>query len=161
VGFNDYADTAFDGVVVMPSTVSTDVTLKGFPPVLVTGSLELDGANLSLTKGSFFFDDDAGLRLANGALYANAVSFLHVDALSGGWKGLSLEEGTEDSVVQACEFGYGGSKTSANLVLWSDATVRGSLFHDSPGYGILVAGSADPILEDNSFENNAMGDIGP
>ncbi len=164
VGDNDYSGAAFDGIVVSGGTIERDVNLEGWPAdaVLVDGELVLSSGATSLNgAGTLQFVDGGGLMIDGAQFHAGGVTFTHQGATPGGWEGISvgatgLEVSFDDIVVA-----YGGGWDGANLTLGRSATVQGSTFRDSAGWGILIDEGVEADLSGNTYRDNAQGDVGP
>jgi len=163
VGQNDCSGSAFDGVAVAGGAVSADLTLETWPsdPVLVTADLSLTGGTVALTGGRLAFADGVGLTVDGAHLTATGTTFEHQGGATGGWTGITVAEGSDDAMLAGVTVTQGGAGGGANLTLAADATVQGSLVSYSAGWGILVQDGASPTLEGNTFQNNALGDVGP
>ncbi len=161
VGDNDYSGASFDGVAVAAGSVDSSTTIDSWPDsdVLVTGALELAGGDHSLKDGSLLFADGASLTLSGGSLDADTMAFAHQSGSSGGWLGIDIQAG--EARIADSTITQGGADSGANVTVSTDATITGNAITYSAGWGILVQGGASPTIEDNSYQNNALGDVGP
>lgn len=163
VGENDYTGSAFDGVAVTGTTLEEDLSLDALPSdeVWVRGDLTVAGGTLALTGGGTFrFDDAATLTVDGGVLSAEGMGFEHLEDTPGGWYGIEVAAGSDDTVLENCDIAHGGQGGGANVRLSAAATIRDSTLRDSAGWGLLVAEDVSPTLEDNTYANNALGDEG-
>ncbi len=161
VGENDYSGAVFDGVHVAGGSYSDDVELDVWPsdPVLVGGYLELDGGVHNLTGGDLVFADGMSLTINDGSFTATEVGFDHQGDTPGGWQGITVNGG-EVTITQST-VANGGMGAGANITLNADATITDNHIGYSAGWGILVQGGATPTIENNTYQNNALGDVGP
>jgi parallel beta-helix repeat protein len=161
VGVNDFSGASFDGVAVAGGTVSTDTAVTEWPSeqVLITADLELASGTHSLVGGTLLFADGTSLALSDGSLTAQGMVLMHQGETSGGWYGVHATGG-ELSILDST-VSHGGAHGGANLTVATDATITGNTINYSAGWGILVGGDASPTIEDNSYQNNALGDVGP
>ena len=161
IGENDYSGASFDGVAVAAGTIGTDTSIDTWPSeqLLVTGPLELaDGAH-SLVGGTLLFADEASLTVSGGSLDAQDMVFQHQEETAGAWLGVTISAG--EVSITASSISHGGTEEGANVTVATDATITGNTISHSAGWGILVEGEASPTIEDNSYQNNALGDVGP
>ena len=112
-----------------------------------------------------------GWRNDPGAIYARGTADAPVvftssrqDARPGDWDGISLLGGVaSDSVIEHTTFRYGGKSGSGNLLIeGGQGSITNSTFSNSSGAGIRIQTSRAPGLsigDDNTFEDNAEGDI--
>jgi len=134
-------------------TLEAGVVLElGGDVVLASGTHSFKGASL-------IFDDETGLTLSGGFLSVQESFFGHEDETAGAWRGITASAG-ELSLVDST-VAYGGADAGANLTVSIDATITGNTIRDSEGWGIWVEGKAAPTIEGNTYENNALGDVGP
>ncbi len=161
VGENDYSGSIFDGVHVAGGSYSEDVELSTWPsdPVLVGGYLELDGGVHNLTGGNLVFADGMSLDVNDGSFTATEVGFDHLGDTPGGWQGITVHGG-EVSITDS-SIANGGMDGGANITVNSDAIITDNHIAYSAGWGILVQGGASPTIENNTYQNNALGDVGP
>jgi hypothetical protein len=163
-GANDWSGSGFDGPAFTGATLDADLVLGALPfnQFLFTTDLVADGTKISLTKtGVIRFSEGAGLDVSNGTLVATGTGFLQEVDQHGGWKGITLQTGTDASVLDDCEVASGGAGGGANITVWSNATITNSIIRDSAGWGILVSGKALPTMTGNIFDGNDLGDVGP
>ncbi len=164
VGDNDYSATSFDGVVCAGGTLSTDMELSELPSeqVLVEGDITVDGATLTMGGGTLRFSWGTSLVVRDGAMLASGVSFLQQDDIPGTWYGITLGTGAAGSVLDGCEVAHAGmtdgSAEGADITLGSSAVVMNSVIRDSGAWGVVVLEGADPVLLNNSFSGNSLGD---
>ncbi|MFH1463236.1 MAG: hypothetical protein ABIO70_02515 [Pseudomonadota bacterium] len=163
VGENDCSGSAFDGVAVAGGAVSEGLVIASWPsdPVLVSADLSLTGGAVDLTDGRLSFADGVGLTVDGAHFTATGTTFQHEGGATGGWAGITVAAGSDDALFDGATVTQGGADGGANLTLAADATVRDSLVSYSAGWGILVVGDANPTLEANTYQNNALGDVGP
>ncbi len=161
VGSNDFSGAAFDGVAVAGGAVTTDTTIDEWPSgrVLVTGDLELAGGSQAMVGGTLLFADGTGMTVSDGSLSAQAMVFEHQGETAGGWRGISASGGALSIIDSTVS--HGGADGGANITVAIDATITGNSIGYSAGWGIMVEGDASPTIEDNSYQNNALGDVGP
>lgn len=161
VGENDFDGASFDGVAVAAGSVSADTSVVAWPSaqVLVTGALELAAGEHRMEGGSLVFADGTGLTLSGGSLDADGTTFEHQGASAGGWLGINATAG--ELTITDSTVSHGGAHSGANITVATDATIAGNTITYSAGWGILVQGDAAPTIEDNSYQNNALGDVGP
>ena len=84
------------------------------------------------------------------------------EANPGDWEGIYIDSGTtSETEIDHAEFHYGGKSEYGNLVIrGGDVRVSNSLFKDSAGAGIRIKSEGSVLdLSNNTFENNAKGDI--
>ena len=161
VGSNDSSGASFDGVVVAGGAVSTDTAITEWPSdqVLVTADLELASGTHSLVGGTLLFADGTGLTVSDGSLSAQGMVLMHHGETPGGWSGIH-STGGELSLLDST-VSHGGADSGANITVATDATITGNTISYSAGWGIKVEGDANPTIESNSYQNNALGDVGP
>jgi hypothetical protein len=161
IGTNDYSGASFDGVAVAGGTVEVDTEITTWPSteVLVTGDLELTSGSFGMVGGTLLFADGTGLEVSGASLSMQGMTLTHQGESAGGWRGLEVSGGsldlTESSVL------YGGADAGANIAVAVDASVTDNTIAYSAGWGILVEGDAAPTIQGNSYQNNALGDVGP
>jgi parallel beta-helix repeat protein len=162
VGTNDYSSSSFNGVAVAGGTIAEDVEVDELPSdnLMVLGSVTVDGATLSFSGGTFLFADDTSFTVENGSVEVSGASFVHAGSTAGGWYGITLGDGADYSFLDNTEVGYGGADGGANITISSSPTVRSCTIHDSAGWGIYVEAGASPEFEDNTYSNNALGNVG-
>jgi hypothetical protein len=164
IGENDYSGSSFDGVVVRGGSFELAVSINAWPPadILIQDDLVIDGGNMCLYgPATLRFSDGAALVAESGRLVADEMVFTHVDEVSGGWEGITLGESEEPSHLEACTVAYGGGWDGANVSLVGQATVIDSILRRSAGWGLWVQPGVEAELEDNTYEGNAQGDVGP
>ncbi len=163
VGTNNLSGSAFNGVAVMGGTITDDIDIAELPsPTMrVLGPITVDGATLAFTGGIFLFEDDTFLTIRNGELEVSGASFVHADSTPGGWYGVTFDEGSDFSFLDNTEVAYGGADGGANVTARSSLTIRSCSIHDSAGWGVYVEAGASPEFEDNTYSNNALGNVGP
>ncbi len=161
VGDNDYSGSSFDGVVLAGGEYSTDTTVTEWygGQVLVGGYIVLTGGVHTLSGGTLLFADGLSFTVSGGSLSADSMDFLHQAAVSGAWSGIDLRGG--EASITGSTISHAGLHGSANITVATDATITGNTISYSAGWGILVQGDAEPTIGDNSYQNNALGDVGP
>jgi len=161
VGDNDFSGASFDGVAVAGGTSSSDTEISAWPSeqVLLTGDVELTGGTHGLSSGALLFADATGLTVSGGAVTATDMSFDHQSDSSGGWRGVTITGG--EVSITGSTVSNGGADDGANITVSTDATITGNTISYSAGWGILVQGDGAPTISDNSYLNNALGDVGP
>jgi len=161
VGVNTYSGSLFDGLSVAGGEYESDITINAWPsdPVLFGGVVDIIGGSHSLSGGNLVFADGMSFSVSGGSLTADGMSFEHQTATSGGWSGIDISAG--EVSITGSTVSHGGLNDSANITLATDATITGNTISYSTGWGILVQGDASPTIADNSYQNNALGDVGP
>jgi hypothetical protein len=176
---SDYAGNDVDVVVVEASVVDEDQTWPDIGiPYYVDTTVGLDvSANLVLSPGVTLIFDDADEHMeVTGSLYAvgtedKPITMTAAQAVAGGWGGLRIyDTDSENNRLEYVTISYGGGYHNANLRLNGSgvnparASVRNCTFSNSAGWGIYwipeyVTVDGD-LAGDNSFSNNATGDVG-
>jgi len=164
IGENDYSGSSWDGVGVAGDLFwGEGFAIDSWPsaPLLVLADLEFYAGSYQLTGGQLLFAKGTGLAVQAATLQASEMSFLQQDGISGAWRGITLGVGADDSWLVSCDVAQGGADEGANITLASSASVLRSTVRDSAGWGVFIEGDAEPTLEDNVYDNNALGDVGP
>jgi parallel beta-helix repeat protein len=161
VGGNDYSASSFDGVAVAGGDLAGSTEIIGWPSerVLVTGDLHFTGGSHDLLDGTLLFADGTGLRVSGGTVTAQGMTMLHQGETAGGWRGVEATGGT--LTIGSSTISHGGADEGANITVATDASITGNSITHSAGWGILVEGGASPTIEGNTYQNNALGDVGP
>lgn len=149
--------------------ITEDTTLDDTEtPYTVTGEISVSAA-LTIAPGVVLnFTEDSRMIVAEeGSLNAvgteeEMIQFLGETEEAGHWQGIEFQSDSEENVLDFVEVGYGGGGDFHNVLLSDDssATITNSFIHDSAGWGIFVSdGAASWTIEDNTYEENAEGDV--
>lgn len=116
---------------------------------------------------------NSGKRLwvtSDGALIANGsasekITFSGITSSPGAWHGIELNSSSPENIINNAIISYGGSTggRDANIYMFnpSKLTLTNSTISDSQTWGVFLApGSTDLTESNNTFNNNASGDIG-
>lgn len=116
---------------------------------------------------------DAGTRLwvtSTGALIANGsasekITFSGITSSPGAWIGIEFDSSSPENIINNAIISYGGSSSGrkANIYMFnpSKLTLTNSTISDSQTWGVFVASGSTELTEsNNTFINNASGDIG-
>jgi len=111
--------------------------------------------------------------LGHGALVANGtiekpIIFTSADSTPepGDWAGIEFYSSSQNSTLNNCIIEYGGRSVwwdpiRSNIrINEASPTITNNIIRNSRGWGIYIR-SGSPIIENNTFSNNALGDIGP
>ncbi len=163
IGENDLSGTSYDGVAVAGGSVDAGMTLNEWPSeqVLVTGDVTVDGGSWTLTGGTLQFADGVGLTIDGASWESAGVTYEHQAQTAGGWTGITVTEASDTVSFDNGVISHGGADKGANLTLAANATVTDNTISYSEGWGILLEGKAEPTIDGNSYQNNALGDVGP
>ncbi len=173
------------GIVVKGDRIEqTDITWKKLnTPYVITGDTYLGsqlGAKLNIEAGTTVkFAKNTGFYVGYysgtfGVLHAMGTSGNEVVFTSGApagyesagdWDGIWFYNGTANTtVLDHCIISYGGGYSSNSGNLYFTGTnagvpdVSNCRIENSAAYGIYLSGSVSPLLSNNSFTGNALGD---
>jgi hypothetical protein len=117
------------------------------------------------------FDSDILLRI-QGVIVADGTSadpivFTRKEGTSVHWKGINIEGSSIENLINFAEVSYGGNSTllsgygQTNIGIATNGrlTLTNSTISNSLGYGIYPRSGATLTQSDNTFSNNASGDI--
>lgn len=179
IGSGDYTGNAQDLIVLGGGDLTQSAIWRNLGvPVALEGSLSLsDGAILTLDRGLvILFDTGTSLSVGHdgpAALVADSVTFGALTpggAGIGGWNGIKIgPEATPATAFTNCLVENGGDDGFGNFHLTDRPwiTITGCTIRASAAYGIYLEGTSDDpdyrnfLLQNNTFEVNALGDIGP
>lgn len=187
---NDFHGNVIDGIRVIDivSDVSGVLPNLGVPYIMSELYLDSDtGASLTIEPGCILkFDPSLGspgvdpMRgilavslLGHGTLVANGTSEKPIIFTSartpskpGDWAGIKFYSSSGNSILNNCVIEYGGRPYEygwgfANIfILEASPTLTNNIIRNSSGWGIYI-NSGSPIIVNNTFSNNARGNIGP
>lgn len=141
-------------------------------PLVFDGLVEIS-TNLTIEAGAELqFATNAQLLVGSGNLLAQGSSESPIIFTSaaetpqaGDWQGIAFSpQVSEGSVLDFCTVAYGGSDDTYQGNISVDGTsyltISNCTITDSQQYGIFLLNGAAPVIEDNNtFSNNASGDV--
>jgi len=144
------------------STGGSTLTIEPGTTLKFTSGAALYVGYRSNTAGNLIADGDPG----------NMITFTSGAApgfeTAGDWDGIWFYDGTGGgTLLDYCMISYGGGYTanSGNLNIKNDVAgipeISNCQIENSGAYGIWVDNGASPTLTDNTFANNASGDVNP
>jgi parallel beta-helix repeat protein len=176
------------GILVSGDNIEqSDVTwLKHEIPYILEGDMELGsssgskltiepGATVNFASGTWFRVGAAtgafGVLVADGTP-ENKITFSSAAPSgfesAGDWDGIWFYKGAGNgNILNNCIISYGGgySNSSGNLTVQSASAgvplISNCQISNSEAWGIYVKNGTSPVLEDNTFASNALGDINP
>ncbi len=164
---NTFSNNGYDGIVVISSM---NIEEGGELPSYNYKFLD----NLNIQTPEIVSVKDARFEFsANTALYVNSGAFqaentVFTSALEppapGDWKGIEFKKDilSSQTWLDGCTVEYGGGNDKGNIVCYDcSPTIKNCIIRHSKAWGIYLEGEANPTLENNQFENNANGNIGP
>ncbi|MFO7670333.1 MAG: PKD domain-containing protein [Bacteroidales bacterium] len=160
--------------------------LKQEVPYIVNGGLDLGstsgskltiepGSNVNFTSGSSlrigYFDGTFGILEARGES-GNMITFSSSAPSGlgspGDWNGIWFYDGTTNgNILDYCIISYGGgySSNSGNLNFYNETVavpvISNCQVSNSAAWGFYLSTNSNPTLSENTFENNALGEINP
>lgn len=152
------------GEVVDPQTwPATDA------PWFVMGIIGVEAAVVVEPGATLVFEEGLNRRLiveAAGSLSAlgtaqDTIRFISEPATAGAWEGIEVRSDSPDNRLDFVEIAYGGRSGYHNVEVSGGAaiTVTNSLIRDSAAWGIYVENTGQLTASDNTFANNADGDV--
>jgi len=123
------------------------------------------GATIEMSPGTQLLVLDGFLNAVGTA--AEPITFTGVDKVAGAWDVIKIDTPSPNNVFDHCVVEFGGAQDIAGLgaetligVSGDDRlTITNSTLRGSQGWGIWASPSATLTQSDNTFENNALGDI--
>jgi len=156
-----------DAVYVSSQDVENDATWPAAPYRFegsnhrLVGAVTVDpGAEFTFESGGRITVKSDGSFAAEGESDAN-ISFTGATDSQGFWEGIRLRSNNPNNSFDNIEVANGGQNGWANIYLddSSQASVTNSTLRASATYGIIVTSGASLDASNNTFENNAEGDI--
>jgi hypothetical protein len=139
----------------------------------VTGSIAIS-APLVVEGGTIVaFGRNASLSVTSGSLSALGldtaqIRFIGEDTTRGYWQGLEIRSASDANELTHVEIAHGGGGSGsdrANIAVGPGGRLRlmNSTIRDSQGWGLFIGSTGVvtplPIIANNTFRNNALGDV--
>ncbi|MBN1155230.1 hypothetical protein JXB12_09965 [candidate division KSB1 bacterium] len=140
----------------IPYYVTDDIQIKN-------GTLQIgSGVNLSMANGTSIDVLEGGGLTANGSTHIITIDCQ--SPFSGSWHGIYfspyIRQG--ECYLNLCRIMYGGGDDERPANIFCDTSsphITNCIIEQSLGYGIYLAGDANPILINNTFFSNLLGPI--
>jgi ribosomal protein L14 len=173
IGYGDYSGNTNDFIEIASGTLTNSITLKKQNvPFRLNGYSYINNATLTIEAGTTIQMNNAAALIVdeNGGLIADGTSeiitFTGYVASNGYWRYIVFED---DAINANCEltncvleYGGGYSSSSGIIDIRNVATVTDNTIRHSSSYGIIYdidAGAHGDYLSDNTFSDNAAGDV--
>jgi hypothetical protein len=166
---SDYAgDNTLEYIHVRGGNIESAQTWKNTNiPYYVTSRIDIHAAVTVQAGAVFYFGpntqvytDGEGSLNATGTAAAQ-IHFLGKVATQGYWIGIVFSSNNPANKLIYTEVANGGQNDYADVYLYADsrATITNSSIHDSASWGIYAANNALYTISDNTYANNADGDV--
>lgn len=155
----------FNDIWVIGQTISASASWSdwGIPYILGNGDLRVnDGLSLTLEAGTDFKIDGNRQFQIYGALIADGDAANHITFTSnsaapvaGSWENIMLNGADAGSILDYCDFNYGGSVNGTVYTTnsLSNISISNCSIENSGTYGIYVAGTSTGAISDCSISN--------
>ncbi len=157
-----------DAVYVSDADVEEDTTWSEAPYRFEGSNHRVTGAAVTVEPGAeFTFEEGGRITVRDGGSFAAEgesdapITFEGATDTRGFWEGIRLRANNPNNSFDNVEVANGGQGGWANIYLDDDsqASVTNSTLRASATYGIIVTSGASLDASNNTFENNAEGDI--
>jgi hypothetical protein len=178
--YSNVASASMPAACVLPVEVTQSITsattwargAMGCVHYRVTGSIAVSAALVVEAGTTVAFGRNASLSVTSGSLSALGldtaqVRFIGEDTTRGYWQGLVIRSASAANELTHVEIAHGGGSGSspANIEVGSGGRLRlmNSVIRDSQGWGLSIGSTGMvtplPIMDNNTFRNNALGDV--
>ena len=156
-----------DAVYVSSQDVESEATWPAVPYRFEGSNHRLEAAVTVDSGARFTFESGGRITVrSDGSLAAEGesdatISFTGATDTQGFWEGIRLRSNNPNNSFDNVEVANGGQNDWANIYLDDDsqASVTNSTLRSSATYGIIVTSGASLESSNNTFQNNAEGDI--
>lgn len=122
------------------------------------------GVTCLFNSGTRLWVTSTGALIANGST-SEKITFSGISSSPGSWNGIELASSSPENSIDHAIISFGGNSSGRDANIYmsnpSKLTLTNSTISDSQTWGVFLApGSTDLTESNNTFNNNASGDIG-